>query len=64
VTSDAPTIQTVTRRVPISAERLFAVLVDPTRHPDIDGSGMVRDAVTTDPVGQVGDIFTMAMAMH
>ena len=53
--------QTVTRKVPVPTERLFAVLVDPTRHPEIDGSGMVLGAATTEQLGKVGDIFTMDM---
>jgi uncharacterized protein YndB with AHSA1/START domain len=53
--------QTVTREVPVSAERLFAVIVDPSRHPEIDGSGTVRSAVTTEHIGKVGDVFSMEM---
>jgi uncharacterized protein YndB with AHSA1/START domain len=53
--------QTVTRTVSVSAEDLFAVLVDPSRHPEIDGSGMVCGAATTERLGKVGDIFTMNM---
>jgi hypothetical protein len=40
---------------------LFAVLADPTRHPDIDGSGMLMRAVWRPPVSRVGDTFTMLM---
>ena len=29
---------------------IFAVLTDPTRHLELDGSGMLRGAVTTEPV--------------
>jgi uncharacterized protein YndB with AHSA1/START domain len=61
MTGDVPTRQTVTRKVPVPAERLFAVLVDPARHPEIDGSGMVRGAATTGQVTKVGDMFTMDM---
>jgi uncharacterized protein YndB with AHSA1/START domain len=61
MTDDGATIQTVTRTVPVPAERMFAVLVDPTRHPEIDGSGMIRGAATTQPVTGVGDVFTMDM---
>jgi uncharacterized protein YndB with AHSA1/START domain len=58
---DASKVQTVTRTVPVAAERLFAVLIDPSRHSEIDGSGTVRGAVTTEPVGKVGDVFTIEM---
>ena len=61
MTGDTSKRQTVTRKVPVPAERLFAVLVDPTRHPEIDGSGIVRGAATTEHVGKVGDVFTMDM---
>ncbi|MGH3629531.1 MAG: SRPBCC family protein, partial [Sciscionella sp.] len=30
------------RTVPVPAERIFALLADPSRHPLIDGSGTVR----------------------
>jgi uncharacterized protein YndB with AHSA1/START domain len=52
---------TVTRKVPVSADRLFAVIVDPGRHPEIDGSGMVRSAASTAQLSKVGDVFTMDM---
>ncbi|MGO8863081.1 MAG: SRPBCC domain-containing protein [Acidimicrobiales bacterium] len=61
MTDDVVTIQTVTRKVPVPAERLFAILVDPRRHSEIDGSGMVRGAATTELVTDVGDVFTMDM---
>jgi len=61
MTDEPSTKQTVTRTVPVSAERIFAVLVDPSRHPEIDGSGMVRRAATTERVTKVGDVFTMEM---
>jgi hypothetical protein len=49
------------RNVPLGAARLFAVLSDPVRHPVIDGSGMVRRAITTEPVTKVGDVFRMVV---
>ncbi len=51
----------VTRRIPATAKRLFAVLADPARHPEIDGSGMVRAALSAEPVREVGGSFVMAM---
>jgi uncharacterized protein YndB with AHSA1/START domain len=53
--------QSVSRTVPVPAERLFAVLVVPARHQEIDGSGMIRGAATTAPISAVGDIFTIDM---
>jgi uncharacterized protein YndB with AHSA1/START domain len=32
----------VSRRIAVPAEMRFAVLVDPARHPSIDGSGIVE----------------------
>jgi uncharacterized protein YndB with AHSA1/START domain len=61
MTGDPSKKQTVTRTVPVPAERLFAVIVDPSRHSEIDGSGMVRNASTTAHVSKVGDVFTMDM---
>jgi uncharacterized protein YndB with AHSA1/START domain len=51
----------VSRRIEVPAARVFAVLADPTRHPDIDGSGMLVEAVGTAPVRAVGDTFGMRM---
>lgn len=54
-------VVSVSRRIPAPASRIFAVLADPARHPEIDGSGMVRAARTPRPVHGVGDSFVMAM---
>jgi hypothetical protein len=51
----------VTRRIEASAQEIFAILADPVRHLDLDGSGMLRGAVTTEPVTRVGDAFVMRM---
>jgi uncharacterized protein YndB with AHSA1/START domain len=56
------TVQTVTREVPISADRLFAVLTDPAQHPKIDGSGMVRGSATTERIAKVDDVFRIDMS--
>jgi uncharacterized protein YndB with AHSA1/START domain len=50
---------TVTVAVP--AERVFAVLADPTTHRAIDGTGWVQDAVDPAPLTEVGQIFRMDM---
>jgi hypothetical protein len=44
----------VSRRIAAPAERLFAVLASPARHPSIDGSGMVRRALTPSPISRAG----------
>jgi Polyketide cyclase / dehydrase and lipid transport len=51
----------VSRRIPAGAAAVFAVIADPTRHPDIDGSGMLLRAVWRPPITRVGDTFTMLM---
>ncbi|MBE1612893.1 polyketide cyclase [Actinopolymorpha pittospori] len=52
---------TVTRRIDASASDIFAILVDPRRHVDLDGSGMLREAVSDGVVSAVGDVFVMRM---
>jgi hypothetical protein len=51
----------VSRRIDASAEVIFGVLADPAMHTALDGTGMLRGAVTTDPVSRVGDVFVMRM---
>lgn len=45
----------------VPAAALWEVLADPRRHPELDGSGMVRAAAGTTPITAVGDVFTTAM---
>ena len=49
------------RRVEGSAAAVFALLSDPGRHPDLDGSGMLVDLVTPGFLTGVGNVFTMRM---
>jgi 8-oxo-dGTP pyrophosphatase MutT (NUDIX family) len=51
----------VSRRIGVPASSVFGLLSDPTRHIDLDGSGMVRGAVTDGPVTAVDDVFAMRM---
>lgn len=51
----------VRQSVDVEAAALFAVLADPRRHVEIDGSGMLRADVSTDLISGVGQVFTMAM---
>ncbi len=55
------TTTSVSRRIQAPAAEIFRLLADPRRHPEIDGSGMVRTAVTDQPVARVGDTFVIAM---
>lgn len=52
---------TVSRRIAASPGDIFRTLVDPRRHVDLDGSGMVREAVSEGVVSAVGDVFVMRM---
>jgi hypothetical protein len=51
----------VSRRIDAPAEVIFKVLADPGMHTVLDGTGMLRGPVTTEPVRGVGDVFVMKM---
>jgi hypothetical protein len=51
----------VSRRIDAPADLIFRILADPGMHTALDGSGMLRGAVTTDPVCRVGDVFVLKM---
>lgn len=51
------------RRIAAAPERVFAVLVDPTKHPAIDGSGTVRQATRKGPT-RLGPGTRFTMDMH
>ena len=55
-------VVTVERLIPALPERIFALLADPARHREIDGSGTVRDlkAAPAEPLG-LGSKFGMNM---
>lgn len=58
----APAVRSVSRIVPAPPATIFALLADPSRHPELDGSGTVRDvAQGTGPLA-LGDRFGMRMA--
>lgn len=44
-----------------SAERIFAVLADPTQHASIDGTGWVVDSLNDRPLTHAGQVFRVAM---
>lgn len=53
---------TVERVINISPGEIFALLSDPGRHAEIDGSGMLRGLISGPrPLGRVGDSFIMSM---
>jgi len=51
----------VSRRIAASPGTIFSVLADPALHTELDGSGMLRGAVTCSPLTGVGDEFTLNM---
>jgi uncharacterized protein YndB with AHSA1/START domain len=51
----------VTGTVDAPVERVFALLADPDRHPDLDGSGTVLASHTHLAITEVGDVFVIEM---
>ena len=61
VTGDEYQPVAVSRRICAPAREIFQVLADPVRHPEFDGSQMLRGAVSTAVISAVGDVFVMKM---
>jgi uncharacterized protein YndB with AHSA1/START domain len=57
----AADVETVERFIPAPAEQIFAIIADPRRHAEIDGSGTVRQAKGTPEKLQLGSTFGMSM---
>jgi uncharacterized protein YndB with AHSA1/START domain len=55
--------ESVERVIPAAPEAIFALLVDPRRHKDFDGSGMVRDAKNLPDTLELGAKFGMSMRL-
>jgi len=53
----------VSRRIEAPADRIFDILANPQRHTDLDGSEMLRGAVSNEMITGVGDVFSMKMFM-
>lgn len=53
----------VSRIIDASPEEIFAVLADPRRHPEIDGSGSVRDSIEGPDELELGSKFRMDMKL-
>jgi hypothetical protein len=51
----------VSRLIEARAGDIFRILADPGRHPDLDGSGMLRGGISDAVVSGVGDVFVMRM---
>ena len=64
VIADSPYVVTVERTIAAPAAEIFALITDPRRHADIDGSGTVRDATNVPTTRlKIGDTFGMNMKM-
>jgi hypothetical protein len=61
MTSDEDRPVAVSRRIGASAGDIFRILTDPGRHLDLDGSGMLRGAVSDAVVSGIGDVFVTKM---
>jgi uncharacterized protein YndB with AHSA1/START domain len=59
-TSDTESVE---RIIPAPAAAIFALLADPRRHKDFDGSGMVRGAKNTPDHLALGSKFGMSMKL-
>src|SRR5580658_9094332 len=51
----------VSRRICAPAHDIFRILADPVRHPEFDGSEMLRGAGSAAVISGAGDVFVMKM---
>jgi uncharacterized protein YndB with AHSA1/START domain len=56
-------IETVERVIPAPPEAIFSLIADPSRHPDIDGSGSVRRTSGESTQLRLGSEFGMSMRL-
>lgn len=56
-------VESVERVIPASAERIFAILADPARHCEIDGSGTVKGVKSPPQTLGLGSKFGMSMKL-
>ena len=61
VTDDEYQPVAVSLRICAPAHDIFQVLASPGRHPEFDGSEMLRGAVSNTVISGVGDVFVMKM---
>lgn len=61
--TDERDVVSVERIIPAPATDIFAILRDPSRHHEIDGSGTVRDAKGDPVLLELGTSFGMSMKM-
>jgi hypothetical protein len=58
-----PGVVHVSRRIDAPAQLIFAVLSDPVRHSEFDGSGMLQGSDSQGVLVRVGDTFLMKMCI-
>ena len=51
----------VSRHISAPAGAIFNLLADPDRHPEFDGSGMLRPGASNSVINGVGDVFVTKM---
>jgi uncharacterized protein YndB with AHSA1/START domain len=61
--TDQADVETVERVIPAPPEAIFALIADPRRHRDFDGSGTVREAKNVPNHLVLGSTFGMSMHM-
>ena len=61
MTDDEHKPVSVSRRIGAPAHEIFRILTDPQNHVALDGSGMLRGAVSPAAISGVGDVFVMRM---
>jgi len=61
--ADSDDVETVERFIPAPAAAIFDLLADPSRHPEIDGSGTVRGAKGGSSRLALGSKFGMSMKL-
>jgi uncharacterized protein YndB with AHSA1/START domain len=61
--SETPNSASVERVIPATPEAIFALIADPRRHHEIDGSGTVRDAKKVPAELKLGAKFGMSMKL-
>jgi uncharacterized protein YndB with AHSA1/START domain len=60
---DGPRVVTASREIAAGADRIFALIADPSEQPRWDGNDNLKEAAPGQRVRAVGDVFTMRLTM-
>jgi uncharacterized protein YndB with AHSA1/START domain len=60
---DVPRIVAASREIAASADRIFALIADPTEQPRWDGNNNLKEAAPGQRVRAIGNVFTMHLSM-